>query len=200
MNMVECPSCNNEFDNTPKNGYQKKFCSRSCANRRRFSAASKSLKARRTKEHFESIPWEKEKARREKLSRVKKAAFRENALMKEFHELGEQGKRLRILYEQNNICSSCGIGENWNGAVLKFQLDHISGDRTDNSRDNLRLLCPNCHSQTPTYNRPKGITNAAIKAGVFKGLSNRQICLELGLNPSKNSYNRINKIRNKLSP
>ena len=39
----------------------------------------------------------------------------------------------------------------WVGEAIPLQLDHISGDNEDNSLDNLRLLCPNCHAQTPQY-------------------------------------------------
>lgn len=39
----------------------------------------------------------------------------------------------------------------WNGKELILDLDHINGDNTDNRLENLRFLCPNCHSQTETY-------------------------------------------------
>jgi 5-methylcytosine-specific restriction endonuclease McrA len=47
-------------------------------------------------------------------------------------------------------CSYCGISE-WNGKELSLHLDHINGINNDNRLDNLRFLCPNCHSQTDTY-------------------------------------------------
>lgn len=48
-------------------------------------------------------------------------------------------------------CSECGLGTVWNGKPISLHLDHINGQREDNRLENLRLLCPNCHSQTPTY-------------------------------------------------
>ena len=56
----------------------------------------------------------------------------------------------------NNKCSSCGINE-WNGKAIVMDLEHIDGNSENNDMSNLCLLCPNCHSQTPTYKgRNKG--------------------------------------------
>lgn len=50
-----------------------------------------------------------------------------------------------------NLCYICGIGPEWNSKALNLQIDHINGDPTDNRIPNLRMLCPNCHSQTETF-------------------------------------------------
>lgn len=49
--------------------------------------------------------------------------------------------------------SNCPLHTNplWKQKSITFQLDHINGNRTDNRLENLRLLCPNCHSQTSTF-------------------------------------------------
>lgn len=51
-------------------------------------------------------------------------------------------------------CSVCQI-DKWNDKPISLELDHIDGNKMNNSLDNLRILCPNCHSQTPTHRRPK---------------------------------------------
>ena len=50
-----------------------------------------------------------------------------------------------------NKCSVCSISSVWNNKPLTLQLDHINGDHFDYRVENLRLICPNCHSQTETY-------------------------------------------------
>lgn len=49
-----------------------------------------------------------------------------------------------------NACFTCGLTE-WRGEPISMHIDHINGKRDDHRLENLRMLCPNCHSQTPTY-------------------------------------------------
>lgn len=65
-------------------------------------------------------------------------------------------QKLRLI--QANVliekCYECSI-THWQNRKLSLHLDHINGDHYDNRLENLRLLCPNCHSLTPTYCRRK---------------------------------------------
>jgi 5-methylcytosine-specific restriction endonuclease McrA len=49
-----------------------------------------------------------------------------------------------------NRCEQCGL-ESWRGKPLSMHIDHVNGVRDDHRLENLRMLCPNCHSQTETY-------------------------------------------------
>lgn len=70
--------------------------------------------------------------------------------------------RVRLIKEgiKEERCEVCGITE-WNGKAVSFELDHINGVRNDHRLKNLRIICPNCHSQTETY-RARNIKNAPV--------------------------------------
>lgn len=67
-------------------------------------------------------------------------------------------------------CDKCGL-KDWQGKPITLQLDHKDGDRTNNALSNLRLLCPNCHSQTPTY----CVGNRKLKKNTL------YVCVECGV-------------------
>jgi hypothetical protein len=58
-----------------------------------------------------------------------------------------------------NKCSICDNSGEWCGKELSLQLDHINGINNDNRLENIRLLCPNCHSQTETFSGKRNKVN-----------------------------------------
>ena len=60
--------------------------------------------------------------------------------------------RQYIFKKYDNKCCQCGWSEiNPYSNTIPLEIDHIDGDYRNNHEDNLRLLCPNCHSLTSTY-------------------------------------------------
>ncbi len=57
-----------------------------------------------------------------------------------------------------DLCAKCGLGPAWHGEDLTLQLDHIDGDSDNWERENLQILCPNCHFQTSTWGCKKRVS------------------------------------------
>ena len=79
-------------------------------------------------------------------------------------------KARMLLLGVPRLCVKCGLGPEWQGEPLTLQLDHINGDGRDGRLENLRFLCPNCHTQTLTYagrktkSRRKGLLESVGKS------------------------------------
>lgn len=93
-------------------------------------------------------------------------------------------------------CQRCGI-DSWNGESITLELDHINGKNNDHRIENLRFLCPNCHSQTETY-KGKNKNSGKIKVSdemlltAYKNCNNiRQTLLDVGLAAKGGNYKRL---------
>jgi DNA-binding CsgD family transcriptional regulator len=76
---------------------------------------------------------------------------------------GRQNLKARLLRSglKADECEDCGLCQ-WRGRPLNVALHHVNGDRHDNRLENLRLLCPNCHSQTENFAGRKGRRRTAV--------------------------------------
>ena len=103
--------------------------------------------------HFKGKAWNKGlKGMRRPVISLDKILARESSF---------QSYKLKIRLFAANLkpryCEECGWAETNSDGYLPLELDHINGDRHDNRLENLRILCPNCHSLKPTHRgRNKG--------------------------------------------
>ncbi len=73
-----------------------------------------------------------------------------------FDDLSKSSKRKSLIKELGNICQKCKNTE-WNCLPIPLELEHIDGNNQNDSRENLTILCPNCHAQTATWRRKKTV-------------------------------------------
>lgn len=112
--------------------------------------------------------------------------------------------KLRLIQDKifNHECSRCLL-TTWNNLPIPLELDHINGNHHDNSKENLRLLCPNCHAQTPTYCKKSKTNNNSytieeLKEAVKNNNSPYQVLVALKLNPKGGgNYSSFFKLVNK---
>lgn len=102
-------------------------------------------------------------------------------------------------------CLDCKNRGVWNNKELILELEHIDGDRNNNRRENLKWLCPNCHSQTLTFrknNKGKNLKKKVVgeenlKNSIKEGGNIGSILKRVGLKATGDNYNRIYKLMNK---
>ena len=133
-------------------------------------------------------------------SRGKKFYTKEEILVKNSHNTNETIKKF---LKENNLleykCNRCNISQ-WQNELLTLELDHIDGCNSNNELDNLRYLCPNCHSLTPTWRgrnintgKPKVSDSEILEVYAITG-NIRQTLLVLGLAAKGGNYERVKKL------
>lgn len=197
--MKACKKCNKDFE--PSKGLVS-FCSISCRNSRHRSA--------QTKAKISNSVARSEKAKQARLDKRQdwdkiaaklKQTVRERLLREDFSKLKFERIKLRVLYEQDEKCNRCGISD-WQGQPIPLELEHKDGNHLNNTRENLEILCPNCHSLTLTWRgRNKRVKSERISdqtlfnALVVHNWNMRQALLELGLAPKGGNYKRCHRLK-----
>jgi hypothetical protein len=194
-----CENCSKNHNGSYGSG---RFCSIKCA--RSFSTKNKRHEinkkvSEKLKGRVGTNNWTKETLKKVRKKYKQKS---EKYMMETlFEELGWGLKRKRIIKEQNNCCNKCGIGS-WLDSPIVLEIDHINGNNTDDRRDNLEGLCPNCHSITESWrgrNKPskhikKKISDEELKIALAETSSIRQALLSVGMAAKGANYERAKKL------
>ncbi len=147
----QCLCCNKKITFVQSVIHKNKFCSRSCSARvtnkhypkrvkayKHCQGCNKKLDSNRkfcTAECKQSFIWINDR-----IPKILLGQISTTSTLKKF-----------VVERDTHICSHCNIKDIWNNKLIVLQLDHIDGDSDNNLPNNLRLLCPNCHSQTTTW-------------------------------------------------
>jgi hypothetical protein len=204
--LVRCEKCNQPHDGSYASG---RFCSEKCS--RGFST-SKNREAinQKVSATLEGHPdWVSVEARR-RASAATRERWRKKIMEVDFDSLSIDGKKKRVVIEQGGKCFRCNVSE-WMGEPLTLQVDHEDGDTRNNKRDNLRGLCPNCHSQTPTYcgkKRNRGnagsgsvarVTDEMLLAALLSSKSMSEAFARVGYSRQKRHFERSKKLLREYS-
>lgn len=85
----------------------------------------------------------------------------------------DKARRAFLIREFGNVCWMCDR-EEWLGQPIPLELDHINGNSDDHSQENLRILCPNCHAQTPTYKAKNKGRGSKARWKMYDGMKFRK--------------------------
>ncbi len=91
-----------------------------------------------------------------------------------------QARKLLLKSDRKQICESCGVENMYNGKPIVLHVDHINGNKHDNTLTNLRYLCPNCHSQTETWcGKNNSMKKNRVMEELWDSLTDEEIMLKI---------------------
>jgi Zn finger protein HypA/HybF involved in hydrogenase expression len=198
--MNKCRKCNKEFE--PVKGLVN-YCSLECRNSRSWSEEDKKKKSISAKnsDKVKTVNTNRPDNFWVKITETRRKNHKKKILETNFENLSFNSLRFRILYEQNNKCNKCGLNE-WLDQELVLELEHKDGNNKNNARDNLEMICPNCHSLTQTWRgrnkrerRHRVPDKQLLESLLVNQWNMRQSLLDVGLSPKGGNYNRCHKLK-----
>lgn len=118
---------------------------------------------------------------------------------KGFDNVSQKLKKTWIIHEQEERCNRCGLDQ-WLGEPIPLELEHKDGNPSNDSRENLECLCPNCHAQTPYYRAKnvrafkKLVSDDELIQALKEKPNIRQALIHVGLPPKGKSYERARRL------
>lgn len=171
--MSNCKSCNSQFS---PNRPEQLFCCRSCSNtsrrKLRWCGTCGTELTKKSQNKFcsntcqKNVDWSSDSK-----------AFETGEL-----ELSSRRAKRYLIERDGHRCQMCNNTE-WLGKPIYLEMDHIDGNPDNNSIQNLRVICLNCHSTTPTY-RAKNKGNGRGTRGLGRrGRDFKSVVPSRGLEP-----------------
>jgi len=146
---MKCENCCKEQNGTYGSG---RFCSEKCA--RGFSSKDEKIRLNKNSKISQTLKGKPVACNtpeaHKKAANTQKRMRIEKLLQSKWETLQFHNKKKRAFLEQGEKCKICGI-KDWLGEKITFEFHHIDGNKKNDSRQNVLILCPNCHSQTPNY-------------------------------------------------
>lgn len=202
---MNCEKCGKEHDGSFGSG---RFCNSYCArsfstqkNRKEINIAlSKSIKSSERFKNAVAARTGKSDIERygiEKALKIKEKRL--TALKNHFGDLypfvyGSDSSSVKLrLHKEITECQSCGLTQ-WKDKPISLELHHLDGDNQNNIKENVLLLCPNCHSQTENFRNKNRKTKIAesdlVEALKQSKLNIRQALLSVKLSAKGKNYER----------
>lgn len=101
-----------------------------------------------------------------------------------------------LIEQRGHQCEQCGV-THWNNKPIALEVHHKDGNRTNNEKENLILLCPNCHAQTDNYNKSNkksNVTDEELAEAIKNSASIHQALMSVGLSTTGVQYARANRV------
>lgn len=150
--VITCLNCGDEFESLISEN--RKFCSSSCS--ATFNNKSRSNKSEFICLNCGSVINNKDKHKPIYCNHNCQHEHKRKEIFKKIEDgdtsFNHKQYKKYLIHKHGEKCMECGWNEkNPVTGNIPIELEHIDGNSTNNSLENLKLLCPNCHSLTPTY-------------------------------------------------